>query len=425
MTVECVVGLQWGDEGKGKIVDALAEKFELIVRFAGGANAGHTVVFDGQQFILHLIPTGILHPGKSCIIANGVAFDPETFFLEVKGLHASGYETEGRLFVSDRAHVVFPYHKRLDLLREKARGAGKIGTTARGIGPCYADKASRIGVRVCDLVEPETLRHMLSQNAAQKNDLFTSQGFAAIDEPSLLEKFADFGKRLKPYMRETRPLIADALNEGRSVLFEGAQGALLDIDHGTYPYVTSSNTGLDGVSSSTGVPLRKVDRVSGVVKSYCTRVGDGPFPTEQPGPIGEHLQQKGGEFGATTGRPRRCGWLDLVAVRYTAAINGVDALTLTKLDVLGGLEEIRVATSYECGGREITEFPASLEVLSTVKPKYEVFDGWQDDITGARELGDLPGSTVKYLRALEEMLGIPIAVVSLGSSREQTIYLDS
>jgi len=421
LSVECVIGLQWGDEGKGKIVDALTEKFDMVVRFAGGANAGHTVVFDGKKYILHLIPSGILHPGKVCVIGNGVVFDPEAFFEEVESVHAGGYETVGRLFVSDRAHVVFPFHKEFDRLREKARGKGKIGTTSRGIGPCYADKASRLGVRVGELLEPETLKKMLEQNIKEKNILFSKYGFEEIDVESVFEWSVEFGMKLKPYIRETRAVIGDALKAGGSILFEGAQGALLDIDHGTYPYVTSSNTGLDGVNSGTGVPVRRIDRVLGVVKSYCTRVGDGPFPTEEPGPAGEHLQQKGGEFGATTGRPRRCGWLDLVSVGYSAAINGVDAIVLTKLDVLDELEEIKVATSYQHGGGEITEFPASLKVLREAEPRYEVFEGWQADTTGARRPEDLPEAAVKYIKGIEKLSGLPVAVVSVGYSREQTI----
>ena len=424
MSVECVVGLQWGDEGKGKIVDALARDFDMVVRYAGGANAGHTVVFDGNKFVLHLIPTGILHPDKTCVIGNGVVFDIETFFEEVEELHSHGFKTAGRLFVSDRAHVVFPFHKELDKLKEKARGESKIGTTARGIGPCYADKADRIGIRVCDLVNEDMLGRILKHSAAVKNPLFAKHGFAQLDEKALLAQCTEYGRQLEPYVRETRPLIADAISGGRSVLFEGAQGALLDIDHGTYPYVTSSSTGLDGINAGTGVPVRSIDRVMGVIKSYCTRVGAGPFPTEQPGEIGEHLQQKGGEFGATTGRPRRCGWLDLVAVRYTAAINDVDALVLTKLDVLDELEEIKVAVAYEHEGQEITEFPASLEVLENATPRYETFEGWQEDTSGARNLTDLPQAAVKYVKAVEKILGIPFAVVSVGHSREQTIYIN-
>lgn len=423
MTVECVTGLQWGDEGKGKVVDVLSERFDMIVRFAGGANAGHTVVIDGERFILHLVPTGILHPGKTCVIANGVVLDPEAFFEEVEELHRRGVETVGRLFVSDRTHVVFPFHKQLDKLREKALGPDKIGTTARGIGPCYADKAARLGVRVCDLLEPKTLEGMLMRSADEKNSLLVKSGHEIIDQEAVLREFTEYGEKLKPYVCETHSLIADAIAAGRNVLFEGAQGALLDIDHGTYPFVTSSNTGLDGVASGTGVPIRAVDRVTGIMKSYCTRVGDGPFPTELSGLVAEHLQTRGGEFGATTGRPRRCGWLDLVAVRYSAAINGVDAVTMTKLDVLGGLEEIKVATSYEAQGRQAGEFPASVTALRSVRPKYESFKGWQDDITGARSLEDLPGAARNYMKAVEEILGIPFASVSIGNSRKQIINL--
>jgi len=420
LSVECVIGLQWGDEGKGKIVDALTERFDMVVRFAGGANAGHTVVFDGKKYILHLIPSGILHKGKICVISNGVVFDPEEFFEEAESVHAGGFETVGRLFLSDRAHVVFPFHKEFDRLRENARGKGKIGTTSRGIGPCYTDKASRLGVRVGELLEPNLLKKMLEQNAKEKNILFREYGFEEIDVDRVFEQSVEIGRKLKPYIRETRPIIASALEKG-SVLFEGAQGALLDIDHGTYPYVTSSNTGLDGINSGTGVPVRRIDRVLGVVKSYCTRVGDGPFPTEEPGPAGEQLRKKGGEFGATTGRPRRCGWLDLVSVRYSAAINGVDAIMLTKLDVLDELEEIKVATSYEYAGDEITEFPASLEVLRESKPLYETFEGWQTDTTGARKPEDLPEAAARYIKGIEKLSGIPVAIASVGQSREQTI----
>jgi adenylosuccinate synthase len=424
LSVECVVGLQWGDEGKGKIVDALAREFDMVVRYAGGSNAGHTVVFDDAKFVLHLIPTGILHPEKTCLIGNGVAFDPEIFFEELEGLHSQGFETVGRLFVSERAHLVLPFHKELDKLKEKARGKGKIGTTARGIGPCYADKADRLGIRVCDLTDEDILSRTLKNSAAAKNALFAKHGFPEMNEEQLLAECTEYGRKLEPYVRETRPLIAEAVSAGRSVLFEGAQGALLDIDHGTYPFVTSSSTGLDGINPGTGVPVRSIDRVMGVIKSYCTRVGAGPFPTEQSGKTGEHLQQKGGEYGATTGRPRRCGWLDLVAVRYTAAINGVDALVLTKLDVLDELEEIKVAVAYEHEGREITEFPASLQVLDEAAPRYEIFPGWQEDTSSARSVADLPDAAGRYLKAVEKMLGIPFAIVSVGHSREQTIYLD-
>jgi len=415
--------LQWGDEGKGKIVDVLSEKFDMVVRFAGGANAGHTVVFEGQKYILHLIPTGILHPDKTCVIANGVAFDPRVFFEEVENLHSQGFETAGRLFVSDRAHVVLPFHRQLDTLREKALAADKIGTTARGIGPCYSDKAARLGVRVGDMLEPNTLRKLLRLSVAEKNFIFSSYSSERIDEDSLLETLASLGEKLRPYVRQTRPLIAEAIAAGRGVLFEGAQGSLLDIDHGTYPYVTSSSTGLNGVGPGTGVSARKIERVTGVIKSYCTRVGDGPFPTEQPGPVGEHLQARGGEFGATTGRPRRCGWLDLVAVHHTASINDTDSIIMTKLDVLSGLEEIKVATSYEIEGKTTEEFPASLELLASAKPKYESFEGWQEDIGGARSVRDLPSAALKYLEAVEKMAGIPLVSVSVGKSREQIISL--
>lgn len=424
MSVECIIGLQWGDEGKGKLVDALAENFDMVVRFAGGSNAGHTVVFDGQKYILHLIPTGILHKDKTCVIANGVAFDPEIFFDEVEKLHSQDYDTMGRLFVSDRAHVAFDFHKQFDLLGEKARGAGKIGTTARGIGPCYSDKASRLGARVCDLMEPRVLEQLLMQNLAAKNILFAKYGFEEVDVQKTLAVYLDFGKKLKPYVRQTRELIAAFLKEGRSVLFEGAQGALLDIDHGTYPYVTSSSTGVNGITSGAGTPARNINRVTGVIKSYCTRVGSGPFPTEEKGLVGEHLQTVGGEFGATTGRPRRCGWLDLVSVRYTAAINSVDAIALTKLDVLSGLEKLKIAVSYEHSGSEIKEFPASQNILESASPRYETLEGWPVDISGMHSLNDLPKEAVNYIQAVEGMLGIPVTIVSVGNSRKQTIFCE-
>jgi len=422
LTVQCVVGLQWGDEGKGKIVDALCEDFDVVVRFAGGANAGHTVVAGGEKFVLHLIPSGILRDGIECVIGNGVVFDPEVFFEEVDSLHSRGVGTEGRLFVSDRAHVVFPYHKALDGLKEKDRGSGKIGTTARGIGPCYCDKASRTGIRICDIIEPALLKQLLELNAAAKEPLFAQHGEPGIDADALYDSYLEYGRRLAPYIRQTRPIIAGAISGGKNVLFEGAQGALLDIDHGTYPYVTSSSTGLDGVNSGSGIPVRGIDRVSGIVKSYCTRVGDGPFPTEESGDAGKHLQDKGGEVGATTGRPRRCGWLDLVAARYTAAINGVDGVIMTKLDVLTGLKEIRVATAYKHGKNTIDEFPASLDILHDSVPEYETFTGWDEEITGAKSIGELPAAAANYVESVEKMLGLPIEVVSVGVSREQTIF---
>jgi adenylosuccinate synthase len=418
-TCMVVVGAQWGDEGKGKLVDVLAERADFVVRYQGGANAGHTVVIGDTQFILRQIPSGILHPKVICIVGNGVVFEPENFFLELEQLHQRGVDTAGRLFVSDRAHLVLPYHKLLDAASDRSQ---KLGTTGRGIGPAYEDKYGRRGIRVSDLRRPECARALLADRVARANQMLELMGSgerADLEQHvKLLERLSP---RLVPLAADTGLLVHRAIREGRRVLLEGAQGALLDVDHGTYPYVTSSNTTAGGAAVGAGIGPTAIHGVLGVVKAYTTRVGNGPLPTEAGSPYGERLRELGGEFGAVTGRPRRCGWFDATVVRYAARVNGLTGLAVTKLDVLDGFPEIPVGTMYRLDRQACEEMPAEADALGRVEPVYETLPGWQQPTGEARRLADLPQAARRYLDRLEELSGVPVRYVSVGTRRDQII----
>ena len=417
-----VVGAQWGDEGKGKLVDVLAERADVVVRYQGGANAGHTVVIGDSQFILRQIPSGILHPGVVCVVGNGVVLEPETFFAELDQLAQRQVDTTGRIFVSDRAHLVLPYHKLLDAASEKSQ---KLGTTGRGIGPAYEDKYGRRGMRVTDLRRLECARALLTERVERANRLLELMGSserASFEEhAALLERLAP---RLVPLAADTGLLVHRAVREGRRVLLEGAQGSLLDVDHGTYPYVTSSNTTAGGAAVGAGIGPTLIHDVLGVVKAYTTRVGNGPLPTEAPSPFGEQLRQLGGEFGAVTGRPRRCGWFDATVVRYAARVNGLTGLAVTKLDVLDTFDEIPVCTAYTLGADRCEEMPAEVELLGQVRPQYEVLPGWRQPTGGARRLADLPPQARAYLDRLQALSGVPARYVSVGTRRDQIIDVE-
>lgn len=414
-----VVGAQWGDEGKGKLVDVLAERADLVVRYQGGANAGHTVCIGDAQFILQQIPSGILHERCTCVVGNGVVLDPETFFLELDGLAAKGVSVQGRIFVSDRAHLVLPYHKLLDRAHERSQ---KIGTTGRGIGPAYEDKFGRRGIRVGDLRHPDAAKAILSERVARANRLLAMMGStelaSAPEHHALLDRLAP---RLLPLAADTGLLVHTGLREGRRVLLEGAQGALLDVDHGTYPFVTSSNTTAGGAATGAGIGPTAIDEVLGIVKAYTTRVGNGPLPTQGKPEVEERLRQLGGEFGAVTGRPRRCGWFDATVVRYSVRVNGLTALAVTKLDVLDSFGEIPVGTDYTLDGAPCQELPADIGALERVEPRYEVLPGWRRPTTSARRLADLPAEARAYLDRLQDLSGAPIRYVSVGTRRDQII----
>jgi len=414
-----VLGAQWGDEGKGKIVDLLTRHFSIVARYQGGHNAGHTVYVGGTKFILRLIPSGIFHPGVTCVIGNGVVVDPEALFAEVEELAKHGLEIGNRIAISDKAHVILPYHRDLDLLSEARRGERLIGTTSRGIGPAYEDKIARRGIRVCDLADPAALERSVRDNVTARNRLVQD---STMDWRPVLEQLLEYGKRMRPWVTDVSLLLAEAMREGRPILFEGAQGTLLDIDHGTYPYVTSSNASVGGVCTGLGVGPRAVGGVMGVVKAYTTRVGEGPLPTELFGEAGERLREGGHEYGAVTGRPRRCGWYDAVAARYSVRINGIDALALTKLDVLDGLERIEICTAYRCNGRTLTEFPSDMVQLAACEPVYESIAGWSAPTRGLRQFDELPMAARRYIARLEEVSGVPVAIVSTGSERDDTVF---
>src|SRR5213596_1815644 len=407
-----VLGAQWGDEGKGKIVDLLTPHFSIVARYQGGHNAGHTVYANGRKSVLRLIPSGILHPGITCVIGNGVVVDLQALFAEVDELTRNGIDVDQRIVVSDKAHLILPYHRDLDLLSEARRGERKIGTTSRGIGPAYEDKIARRGIRVGDLADPAVLEQGERDNVAARNRLVQD---STMDWRPVLDQLLKYGERLRPWVRDVSLMLSHAMREGKSVLFEGAQGTLLDIDHGTYPYVTSSNASIGGVCTGLGVPPRAIDSVLGVEKAYTTRVGEGPLPTELSGEMGNRLRESGNEYGAVTGRPRRCGWYDGVAVRYAARINGLDGLALTKLDVLDRLERIDICTSYRCQGRTITDFPSDVGQLAQCEPVYESMPGWSAPTAGVRKFEQLPDAARKYIARLEEVSGVRAAIVSTGS----------
>jgi adenylosuccinate synthase len=420
MPVQIIVGAQWGDEGKGKVVDHLAEGADIVARYQGGANAGHTVCIGDRQYILHLIPSGIFHERITCVIGNGVVIDPAALMLEIGQLRDAGIDIAGRLLISHNAHLIMPYHKQLDAVREQ--GAGKIGTTGRGIGPAYIDKAMRNGIRIVDLLDRDVLARKITANLEEKNRILTMvYGETTIDVDRIIAEYQEFDKQIDPYVTDTALYLNNALAAGRRIIAEGAQGALLDIDHGTYPFVTSSNPTSGGACTGLGIPPTAVDDIAGVVKAYCTRVGNGPFPTELNDPTGERLRTLGHEFGSTTGRPRRCGWFDAVALRYSAMINGITRIAVTKLDVLDTFEEIRVCVAYEVRGRRLKSFPTDLSTLEGVTPVYESYAGWRTPIAQARTYGDLPAAARAYCDALARLTGTGVWLVSVGPRRDQTI----
>jgi adenylosuccinate synthase len=413
-----VLGAQWGDEGKGKIVDLLTPNFSIVARYQGGHNAGHTVYANGRKFVLRLLPSGILHDGIACVIGNGVVVDPQALFAEIDEIAKAGIQIGNRLVISDKAHLILPYHKELDLLSEARRGERKIGTTSRGIGPAYEDKIARRGVRVGDLANPASLREAIEHNVAARNRII---GDSTMDAGQVLEELARAWQRMKPWVTDVSVFLDRARQDGRAIMYEGAQGTLLDIDHGTYPYVTSSNATIGGVCTGLGVGPRAIDGVLGVAKAYTTRVGEGPLPTELTGEIGNRLRESGQEFGAVTGRPRRCGWYDAVAVRYAVRVNGLSALALTKLDVLDGLPELQVCTGYRCHGNTLNEMPGDVAQLAACEPIYETLAGWRAPTAGARRYADLPREAQRYVARLEEITGVPASIISTGSAREDTI----
>ncbi|ADK84677.1 adenylosuccinate synthetase [Desulfarculus baarsii DSM 2075] len=421
-----VVGTQWGDEGKGKVVDLLTQRVDAVVRFQGGNNAGHTVVVGQDKFILHLIPSGVLHENKSCFVGNGVVVDPEVFIAEIDRLEQRGVDVSPRkLRLSERAHLIMPYHKALDVAREKAKGKSAIGTTGRGIGPCYEDKAARVGVRVVDLLEPEILTEKVRAATTEKN-FWLKEYFGAptLDAEAIIADYLRYAERLRPFVTDVSVELDHMLESGGLVLFEGAQGVHLDIDHGTYPYVTSSNPVAGAASPGAGVGPKRLSGVLGIVKAYTTRVGSGPFIAELEDENGRWMQEKGAEFGSTTGRPRRCGWLDTVVVRQSVRLAGVSCLCVTKLDVLTGLKTLRICTAYKLDDGSIVErIPASLGVLARCTPIYEDLPGWEEDISQARSLEDLPDNCQRYLQRLAELVGAPLALVSVGPERDATIVV--
>ena len=414
-----VLGAQWGDEGKGKIVDMLTPHFAAVARYQGGHNAGHTVYVEGQKFVLHLIPSGILHPGVMCVIGNGVVIDPQALFREVEELERLGTSVDGRLLISEKAHVILPYHRELDVLSEARRGERKIGTTSRGIGPAYEDKIGRRGIRVCDLLgDRDALAEEVRENVSARNRMIKD---STLDWNPVFEQMVDFGERMRKWVGDCSLFLHDLIKRGEPVMFEGAQATLLDIDHGTYPFVTSSNATVGGVCTGLGIPPRAIGGVLGVAKAYTTRVGEGPLPTELSGPLAERLRESGQEYGASTGRPRRCGWFDAVVVRYSARVNGLDAIALTKLDVLDGLPEVLICTGYRTSHGTVVDFPADLRSLVNADPVYVRVPGWSAPTKGVTRFEKLPAEAQRYVHKLEELTGVACAIVSTGSDRNDTI----
>ena len=423
MSAFIVLGAQWGDEGKGKMTDYLAEEADVVVRFQGGNNAGHTVEVGDKQYKLHLIPSGILYDEKLNVIGNGVVVDPQALFEEISYLEGEGVKvTPEKLIISDRAHLIMPYHKVLDTLKEKARGKNDIGTTGKGIGPCYTDKIERCGIRMCDLLHEDVFEAKLRENMEVKNAYITKLlNGEALDVEAILKEYKEYAKRIRPFVKETSVEVYDSIKANKSVLFEGAQGMLLDIDYGTYPYVTSSNTTAGGVSSGVGIGPTMITNAVGIAKAYTTRVGKGPFPTELEDKVGDWIREKGHEYGVTTGRSRRCGWLDLVILKTTARVSGLTSLAVTKIDTLAGLEKIKVCVGYKFDGKVIDYFPASLEDLAKCEPIYEEFDGWDDSVADARNYDELPDTAKKDLQRISEFTDTRIAFVSVGPKRDQTM----
>lgn len=421
-----VVGTQWGDEGKGKIVDLMMDHFDVVARYQGGNNAGHTVIIGDEKFVLHLIPSGILRPEKTCIVGNGVVVDPGAMLEEIKELQTRlGLDLEGRLFVSNRAHAIMAWHKALEVADEEFRGKEKIGTTFRGIGPCYEDKVARRGIRMGDLLNPSLLEDKISLHLEFKNAVLEKvYGAPRLDKAEILSSCLEHGERLKPYITDTVELLNEAVSEARNVLLEGAQGTLLDVDHGSYPFVTSSNASAGGACSGLGLGPSAIDGVVGIAKAYTTRVGAGPFPTELNDEVGEHLRSRGAEFGATTGRPRRCGWFDAVVGRYSRLVNGLTTLVVTKLDCLDELDELKICTEYCYQGKTLRHFPTEIRVLDEVEPVYETWPGWRQSTSGATRYDELPEQARNYLDRLSELVGTDISMISLGPERNSTIVLE-
>ncbi|WP_294404972.1 adenylosuccinate synthase [uncultured Clostridium sp.] len=427
MSAFIVLGAQWGDEGKGKMTDYLAEEANVVVRFQGGNNAGHTVVVGDKEYKLHLIPSGILYEDKLNVIGNGVVVDPKALFEEIDYLEGVGVKvTPEKLIISDRAHLIMPYHKVLDRLKEKARGKNDIGTTGKGIGPCYTDKFERCGIRVCDLMHEELFTEKLKENIEMKNAYITKVlGGEALNFDEILKEYLEFGKKLKPFVQDTSVRVYDDIKADKTVLFEGAQGMLLDIDYGTYPYVTSSNTTAGGVANGVGIGPNMITNAVGITKAYTTRVGKGPFPTELLDETGDWIREKGHEYGVTTGRSRRCGWLDLVIVKTACRVSGLTSLAVTKIDTLAGLDKLMVCVGYKFNGEVIDYFPASLEDLAKCEPVYEEFEGWGEEVADARSYDELPENAKKYLKRIEEFTDTKISIVSVGPKRDQTMRVKS
>jgi len=417
------IGAQWGDEGKGKIVDILSEKADMVIRYAGGNNAGHTVIVGDDTYILHLIPSGIIRKGKMCLLGNGVVIDPIALFSEIDILLSKGIHIGNNLMISQNAHVIMPYHRILDGIRENGEAFQKIGTTRRGIGPCYVDKAGRTGIRIIDLIDKDIFTELVKMNLAEKNAILEKiYGHEPLKLEDILNEYIPLGEKIKPFVVDGAKVANDALSQNLNVLFEGAQGALLDVDFGTYPYVTSSNSGVTGVCSGTGVPPTRIDRIIGVAKAYCTRVGEGPFPSELPPEENQLMRERGDEYGATTGRPRRCGWFDLVSSKLASRVNGLTEIVLTKLDVLDQCETISICTGYSYKGEILREFPIRADVLWECKPVYEQLPGWMSPTTDIRKRADLPVNALKYIERIEQELNVPVKGISVGSKRDQTMF---
>ncbi|MEK3719217.1 adenylosuccinate synthase [Paenibacillus sp. FSL H8-0034] len=420
MSTVVVVGTQWGDEGKGKITDFLAESAEVVARYQGGNNAGHTILIDEKKYKLTMVPSGIFYENKVCVIGNGMVINPGALLEEIQYIHDNGFTTNN-LKISDRAHVIMPYHLLLDGLEEDRKGDNKIGTTRKGIGPCYMDKAARNGIRIADLMDAEEFTNRVRQVVAEKNVLIEQvYGAAAVDAEAIIAEYLGYAERIRPYVTDTSVILNDLIDADKKVLFEGAQGVMLDIDQGTYPFVTSSNPSAGGVCIGSGVGPSKIQQVIGVAKSYTTRVGDGPFPTELNNDIGDWIREKGHEYGTVTGRPRRVGWFDSVVIRHARRVSSITGLSLNSLDVLAGLETVKICTSYQYRGQTIEHYPASLKMLSECVAVYEELPGWSEDITGVRKLEDLPVNARKYIERVVELTGIPISIFSVGRNREQT-----
>ncbi len=416
-----ILGAQWGDEGKGKVVDYLAASFDYTARYAGGHNAGHTVIYDGRRFVLQLIPCGILRPGRHAVIGSGAVVDPQALVAELDSLRSGGIDVQGRLHLSNRAHLIFPHHRQIEQAAEAARGEDKIGTTARGIGPAYEDKVARDGLRVCDWMEPARFREKLARGAQARNAVCRVRGGAALELEGVAQQYFGYAERLRPLVTDTSMLINGALDQGRSVLFEGAQGTMLDIDHGTYPFVTSSSATAGGACTGLGVAPTRISAIVGVAKAYTTRVGAGPFPTEMPELDAREVRDRGKEFGAVTGRPRRCGWLDLAVLRYAVRINGISSLVVTKLDVFDTQREIQVCVGYNYKGSPVRDMPAAVEDFAKVTPQYRALPGWLAPTEGIRDISLLPKAALEYLRFISDQLGVEIGMISTGPERDATI----